>query len=84
VFGTLDTRPGAAWRREDRELSNQIIDYWTNFARTGNPNGAGLPNWPRFDKTGQILRLTEPVMTKPDTTEDRYAFLLQWMPRKRL
>lgn len=83
VFGTLNTRPGAVWRPEDRELSNQMMDYWTNFARTGNPNGPGLPNWPRFDKTGQILRLTEPVMTKPDTTEDRYAFLLKWMPRKR-
>ncbi len=82
VFGNLDTRPGAAWRPEDRELSNQIMDYWTNFARTGNPNGSGLPDWPRFDKTGQILRLTEPIETMPDTTEDRYKFLLQWMPNK--
>ena len=26
-------------------LSNQMIDYWTAFARTGNPNGAGRPHW---------------------------------------
>lgn len=82
VFGTLDTRPGAVWRPEDRELSNQIMDYWTNFARRGNPNGAGLPDWPRFDTTHQILRLDHPITVVPDTTEDRYHFLLQWKPVK--
>jgi para-nitrobenzyl esterase len=49
VFGTLDTRQPATRqqaaghqstiRPEDRTLSNQIQQYWTNFARTGNPNG---------------------------------------------
>lgn len=43
VFGTLDTRPGAVWRPEDRKLSGEMMDYWTNFAKTGDPNGAGLP-----------------------------------------
>jgi para-nitrobenzyl esterase len=41
VFGTLDTRPGAVWKPEDRKLSDQMMDYWTNFARTGDPNGRG-------------------------------------------
>jgi len=39
VFGTLDTRPGAVWRPEDRKLSEEMMSYWTNFAKTGNPNG---------------------------------------------
>ncbi len=32
----------------DEAVSDLLRTYWTNFARTGNPNGAGLPDWPAF------------------------------------
>ncbi len=81
VFGTLDTRPGADWLPEDRKLSDEMMDYWTNFAKTGDPNGPGLPLWPRFDKDGTVLHLDNEITAGPDTTRERYEFLLKWMPK---
>jgi para-nitrobenzyl esterase len=80
VFGTLDTRPGSVWRPEDRKLSEEMMDYWTNFAKTGDPNGAGLPEWPRYDKTGEVMHLDSETNASPDTTRPRYEFLSKYLP----
>jgi para-nitrobenzyl esterase len=78
VFGTLDSRPEAAWRPEDRKLSEQIGAYWTNYARTGDPNGPGLPQWPTYKPTEwQVMHLDATSEAKPDAQRDRYLFLDQ-------
>ncbi|MEO6081405.1 MAG: carboxylesterase family protein [Steroidobacteraceae bacterium] len=53
VFGTLGDKPYDA---VDRAVSQTMQNYWTNFAKTGDPNGSGLPRWPRFtpDKRAYI------------------------------
>jgi len=76
VFGTLDSRPEAVWRPEDRKLSNEIQTYWTNFARTGDPNGSGLPKWPKYGPTDwQTMHLDKTSAAKPDAHRPRYLFL---------
>jgi para-nitrobenzyl esterase len=77
VFGTLDSRPGAVWRPEDRKLSELMGTYWTNFARTGDPNGVGLPQWPVYSAADQwqVMHLDASSKAKPDTQRERYLFL---------
>jgi len=77
VFGTLDSRAGAVWRAEDRKLSDEIGRYWTNFARSGDPNGDGVSKWPTYNAEGgwQVMHLSANSTAKPDTLRERYLFL---------
>lgn len=52
VFGNLSKAgfSAADYGPADRALSDLMIGYWTNFAKTGDPNGVGLPRWPNYDE----------------------------------
>jgi para-nitrobenzyl esterase len=46
----------------DLSLSEAIGTYWTNFAKYGNPNGEGVPDWPAFsEENPNVMYLTGPV-----------------------
>jgi para-nitrobenzyl esterase len=79
VFGNLDSRKGAAWKPEDYKLSDLMQTLWTNFAKTGDPNGTGTPHWPAYDAAGnwQVMRLSPDPRATPDPHRDRYLFLQQ-------
>ena len=81
VFGTLDTRPEWKVRPEDRTLSDAVMTYWTNFAKTGDPNGGGLPSWPKYTQEGYaLIHLNSEITSGPDILRARYEFLEKGMP----
>jgi para-nitrobenzyl esterase len=79
VFGNLDSRKGATWRPEDYKLSELMQTFWTNFAKTGDPNGAGAPHWPAYHaaENWQVMHLSPDPQAAPDQHRDRYLFLQQ-------
>jgi para-nitrobenzyl esterase len=47
VFDTVGVKYGAALTPRDEVVARTANAYWVNFARSGDPNGPGLPAWPR-------------------------------------
>lgn len=81
VFGNVD-KVGLDWTPEDRSLSAMMVNYWTNFARTGNPNGDSLPDWQRFSKEGLATqRLNTHTTTVDGVRRDRLDLFAEAFPR---
>jgi para-nitrobenzyl esterase len=55
VFGNPTGRNGANVAPKDQEVARMMNTYWANFAKTGDPNGNGLPKWPRYNPKGNEI-----------------------------
>jgi para-nitrobenzyl esterase len=54
VFNTLRFKD-YAWTDMDRKIADMLGSYWTNFAKSLNPNGPGLPSWPVYNSKDEQL-----------------------------
>ena len=89
VFGTLTPQrlapgtppPGP----RDRELSDEMMSYWVNFARAGDPNGPGVPIWPRYETdNSQVMVLDTTTAAGPESGTARFRFLQSFRKDGRL
>jgi para-nitrobenzyl esterase len=55
VFDTVKAKYGAATTDKDEAAAHAVLTYYANFAKTGDPNGSGLPAWPKFDPAADVL-----------------------------
>jgi para-nitrobenzyl esterase len=71
VFGTLGVRSGL-YSHKDREVSNTMRTYWTNFARYGDPNGSDVPAWrPQSGRDDLLLISNSGIRCGPDPMKER-------------
>jgi len=85
VFDTVATRYGKDLTDADRATAQAANAYWANFAKTGNPNGAGLPDWPRYSPKADILMdfTATGSVAKPDPWKQRLDLVEQLADKKK-
>jgi para-nitrobenzyl esterase len=80
VFNNLD-RFAVAWSEHDRAMARAMSGYWTQFAKSGDPNRPDLPFWPSYTSDQhQTLRLAKRIeaiagarRNKLDLMQQRFA-----------
>ena len=84
VFRHLEPSFGAQFTDEDKKVSEIIATYWTNFAKKGNPNGEGLPQWPAFnDREATVMYLDSQPHAGPVPNMDKLTVLDEYFAWKR-
>jgi para-nitrobenzyl esterase len=83
VFQTL-TWENLPWTKDDFKTSDVMSSYWANFVAKGDPNGAGLPNWPLYnakDKWQTMHLVDDSSAAAPEANRGRYIFMDAQAPK---
>ena len=81
IFGRPMSFTRANFKNKERGLADSLMGYWGEFARTGNPNGAGPVSWPVYDRSDQTLLFNErnSVATGVQSEECRFWEALPYL-----
>jgi para-nitrobenzyl esterase len=73
VFDTVRAKYGPQLTAADQGIAQKIHSYWVQFAKTGDPNAAALPRWPKFSaRTDTLMNFTAAgAVAKPDPWKAR-------------
>jgi para-nitrobenzyl esterase len=77
-MGNLSLIREFAWTDDDYKVSETMQNYFANFIKTGNPNGATLPQWPAAesnDATPPVMVIDVESKAVKSTDQPRYEFL---------
>ena len=76
AMGNLPTNKVYNWTVDDFKVSAVMQGYFANFIKTGNPNGAGLPEWPAANTAGTpVMHINVESKAIPEAHRDRYLLL---------
>ena len=80
AYDNLDFVKRCPWEPVDRELATLMSSYWANFARSGDPNGKNLPNWPAYNSTeSMVMVFAEKSGARPLPDKAALEFLVSKM-----
>ncbi|KAJ8310831.1 LOW QUALITY PROTEIN: hypothetical protein KUTeg_012696 [Tegillarca granosa] len=65
---------------EESLLGDRMIEYWSNFAKTGNPNSASVLTWDEYGEDKNYIQLDLNITAKKDLFPDRMKLILEDIP----
>ena len=79
AMGNLSSNKTYAWKPEDYKVSQIMQEYFANFIKKGDPNGAGLPAWPALNSSsnGAVMHINVNTHLQPEQHRERYLFMDQ-------
>lgn len=77
ALGNLPTNLVYDWQPEDYRVSEIMETFFTNFIKTGNPNGLGVPEWPAIDnsRAERVMHIDVSTRSVEENRNKRYLFM---------